>query len=38
MKKRFDYKHIDPLSALQKLPDCGITDRRNRIDFHYSVF
>lgn len=29
---------INPLSALQKLPDCGITDRRSKCDFHISVF
>jgi len=29
---------MNPLSVLQKLPDCGITDRRSRCDFHISVF
>jgi len=29
---------MNPLSALQKLPYCGITDRRNRSKFHNSVF
>jgi hypothetical protein len=27
-----------PLPALQKLDGCGITDRRNRSEFHDSVF
>ena len=29
---------MDPLSASQKLPDCGITDRRIRCNFHDSAF
>lgn len=29
---------MNPLSALQKLYDCGITDRRSNNEFHNSVF
>lgn len=31
-------KTINPLSAWQKLNDCGIKDRRGICEFHNSVF
>jgi hypothetical protein len=29
---------MNPLSAWQKLDDCGIIDRRSKCNFHISVF